>query len=150
MAQCPHCGGYRVTVETAHITRSGVEFKNVGCNTLFGLGLGVFILICGGAVISNGSYLGGCLVLLLGIAIIVGVVMLHLKILSVATGYKYECLLCGKRWILNSGDDQPSVTVRPDLIARGEQRLEEERQQAAYQRRMAEWNYWQQQQNKNS
>jgi predicted RNA-binding Zn-ribbon protein involved in translation (DUF1610 family) len=40
--------------------------------------------------------------------------------------YSYSCTLCGYQWSWQLGTPWPSVTVRPDLIAKGEQRLEKE------------------------
>jgi hypothetical protein len=42
-------------------------------------------------------------------------------------GYRYSCYICGNRWQWNVGTPLPRVTLRPDLIQKGEQRLEEER-----------------------
>ena len=51
---------------------------------------------------------------------------------------KWTCKLCGYRWVQKPGEVLPT-TVRPDLIAKGEEKLrEEERQRAAAL-------YWQQQ-----
>lgn len=41
--------------------------------------------------------------------------------------YHYYCYLCGYKWAWETGTPTPQVNVRPDLIAKGEQRLEEER-----------------------
>jgi hypothetical protein len=40
--------------------------------------------------------------------------------------------LCGYRWHLDPGNPPPQVQVRPDLIARGAQRLEEQQRLAEY------------------
>jgi len=46
---------------------------------------------------------------------------------KIATRYWYRCYLCGYEWSWRSDEPKPQVTIRPDLIAKGEQRLEEER-----------------------
>ena len=38
----------------------------------------------------------------------------------------YKCDLCGYAWYWGPGHPLPSVNIRPDLIAKGEQRLREE------------------------
>jgi len=43
------------------------------------------------------------------------------------TGYRYYCNICGNRWQWDVGTSLPRVTLRPDLIQKGEQRLEDER-----------------------
>jgi hypothetical protein len=54
---------------------------------------------------------------------------------TVARLYRYLCHLCGYRWTWRTGTPYPPVTVRPDLIAKGEQKLQEE--EAA--RRWRQW-----------
>lgn len=49
--------------------------------------------------------------------------------------YTYLCHLCGYQWVWQSDQPWPQVNVRPDLIAKGEQKLEEE---AAAQRKRDE------------
>jgi len=58
--------------------------------------------------------------------------------------YHYYCLLCGYRW---TEPPKPEVTVRPDLIAAGNQRLEQE----AAKRKADEeaWWWYEQQKKKN-
>ncbi|MDE3091271.1 MAG: hypothetical protein KGJ80_18035 [Chloroflexota bacterium] len=51
------------------------------------------------------------------------------------TIHHYTCWLCGYKWDWEPGTPLPSVTVRPDLIAKGEQRLEEEQRLAEEQAR---------------
>jgi hypothetical protein len=51
--------------------------------------------------------------------------------------HQFNCLLCGYRWEWREGEPWPEVQVRPELIARGTQKLEEEeeerkRQEALY------------------
>ena len=39
---------------------------------------------------------------------------------------EYRCDLCGYQWQWKPGTPYPSIRVRPDLIAKGEQKLREE------------------------
>ena len=52
-----------------------------------------------------------------------------------STTYYYSCALCGYQWSWQVGTPWPNVQVRPDLITKGEQRLQEE---AAERRRQEE------------
>jgi hypothetical protein len=45
---------------------------------------------------------------------------------EVGKSYDYYCQLCGYRWTWRTGEPQPRINLRPDLIAKGNQRLEEE------------------------
>jgi hypothetical protein len=45
---------------------------------------------------------------------------------TVATRYGFSCELCGYAWVWRTDQPRPPVTVRPDLIAAGNQRLEAE------------------------
>jgi hypothetical protein len=47
----------------------------------------------------------------------------------VGTIYHYTCSLCGYKWPWRTGEPLPPVQIRPDLIAKGEERLEQERRQ---------------------
>jgi hypothetical protein len=40
--------------------------------------------------------------------------------------HHFECAICGYRWSWADGEPLPPVTVRPDLISKGSQRLQEE------------------------
>jgi hypothetical protein len=40
--------------------------------------------------------------------------------------HHFECALCGYSWSWAEGEPLPPVTVRPDLISKGSQRLQEE------------------------
>ena len=42
--------------------------------------------------------------------------------------HEYRCDLCGYQWHWKPGTPYPAVSVRPDLIAKGEQKLREEEQ----------------------
>ena len=44
--------------------------------------------------------------------------------------YFNACYLCGYKWEWQVGTPEPSINVRPDLMAKGEQRLREEEESA--------------------
>lgn len=124
--QCPNCGGYKVETESDFLEG---EYERIGC--LFRLAL-----LC--------SFL-----LMLGIPFFYAVareaVFLGKRRKLVGQIHKYTCYLCGYEWTWKTGDPLPQVNVRPDLIAKGEQRLEEERRRQA-EAAAAAW--WLQQQQK--
>lgn len=52
--------------------------------------------------------------------------------------WRLHCLICGYKWSWEPGDPWPEATVDPDLIAKGNARLEQEEEEAARQR-AADW-----------
>ncbi len=136
--QCPNCGGYKV----------GYQYPgDDGCMTwtflLAGVG-GLFSCIfltllvifegidLGNLAIAAFMGAGGALVLLIGIAA-----------LQPRHTHLLECHLCGYKWDTRS---TPPVTVRPELILKGEEKLRAE-QEEERKRQEAMW-WWQQQQKK--
>jgi len=63
---------------------------------------------------------------------------------TVGVRYRSSCQLCGYQWYWKLGDSRSEVNVRPDLIGKGAQKLEEERQQ----KELAAWFWLQKQQRK--
>ena len=53
--------------------------------------------------------------------------------------HKYTCQLCGYQWNWQEGTPYPPVMVRPDLIANGVRKLEEEER-----RRQDDWDWYRQ------
>jgi len=138
--QCPNCGGYKTSQEIVAIdpktgnTMSGTGWG--GCVMALTIGIIIFIIIAlilsaiAGALnlnIEDNPITPICTV---SLGMFVGTVsfMMWFSRLSqgVNRGYtRYTCNLCGFQW-----DDRhptPKVNIRPDLIALGEKRLEEER-----------------------
>lgn len=60
---------------------------------------------------------------------------------------RYRCNLCGYIWEQKPGE-KLDVTVRPDLIAKGEQKLREEEEKRKELARHAAAHHWRQQQQK--
>jgi len=164
--QCPNCGGYRVTtskVETLWISVpfSSAERRKSITQWLIGIPVSIIIVLAIGflstalgldndnPVAIGVGWIGLpflCVILIAPFAI--PYLLFHKKTKNVVKGqlYHYYCSLCGYRWSWETGTPTPQVNVRPDLIAKGSQRLEEEeeeRRQAA----AATW-YLQQRQKK--
>lgn len=133
--QCPNCGGYRVSEETAYYSDSaGKHLANdptapTGCSLLVvAVGVAMFMVVQDTTI-----KIVGILLVLLASGALVGMLGLTRMIGSANKGLhrvnKYACLLCGYRWEWHQGDPLPSVTVRPDLIQKGEQRLQAEEEE---------------------
>lgn len=80
---------------------------------------------------SSGYIVSGVIVALLCLGPIVLVANRLWVRFNLPDRYHFLCKLCGYRWHLDPGDPAPAVTVRPDLIAKGEQLLIEEQNRAA-------------------
>jgi hypothetical protein len=100
--QCPNCGGYKVT-----------EHSNKGCASEVGMHL-AFTFIT------------------FGLWLIVWIII----VLSESgrpkpdpTLHRYTCQLCGYSWDWKERTPLPEVTVRPDLIAKGVRKLEQEEEE---------------------
>jgi hypothetical protein len=55
----------------------------------------------------------------------------HTEKAQIGMLYNYECRLCGYEWEWRSNTPRPVAIVRPELIARGAQKLEEDEKAAA-------------------
>jgi hypothetical protein len=154
--QCPNCGGYKVSTKTATITidrRSGKAIE--GCGALLLLlifavsgwfAVALFIALMEDPFIrSNPGPFMICF--MVGPAALGGPLFTGLFIRALSTylkadkvvkeKYYHACLLCGYEWSRWEDEPLPPVTVRPDLIVKGEQKLEEEREEEERRRRDA-------------
>ena len=142
--QCPNCGGYRVNEERVHTdpkTNRNVS-ESGGCGDwirAFVAGVAAFFVI-GGCIggelfgvkttdASYGTWVYATLFLSVALGIAALVITRRARRAALAradTTYNYYCLLCGYRWSWRPGTPLPNVQVRPELIAKGEQKLAEE------------------------
>lgn len=133
--QCPNCGGYKTQVHTTVIDRkSGKPADQIGC-----LGWGLITLLIIGAVgylISGGERVLSLASVILGILLAIFLHSLTLirndakvRKANRIEKYDYTCDLCGYEWSRRADESLPPVTVRPDLIAKGAQKLEEEEEE---------------------
>jgi len=134
--QCPNCGGYRVSLEkTEGLNWSrGTEWVGTLWLPIIGFVVSAAMLIC------SGSW--GHLEPFDNLSCLIGIFLLWMftwwawgkdklqRDFSTRKRYSYQCLLCGYQWTWTSGEPMPKVNVRPDLIAKGEQRLREAEQDA--------------------
>ena len=133
--QCPNCGGYKTEVTVKYIG-VGVLYEFLGCAVvvLTGVLAGGFVLWWFYAL-ASGNILPPLVAT--GVLLVVAVVGLILQLSrlhkqqyhEVPKEYSYKCHLCGYQWTWRTDEPKPRVTVRPDLIVRGEQKLEEEREE---------------------
>lgn len=133
--QCPNCGGYKLDTELTEMdSETGKKYKpNAGINLLLIIGgfivFGLVTKVIG--AISNNE----------GVSLVAGFVS-WLVFLSWGANketerkkkrkynlYNFYCNLCGYRWTWREGSPYPKINVRPELIAQGEQVLEEKRKQ---------------------
>lgn len=157
--QCPNCGGFRTQTISknsihapggARAPTLGVKLGRMGC-VLFTAIASLYLTLLMCVEITFGRGLGPASeeivipfsVALFGVplvvALLVGVAMwrrvmplpMHVQGPVIGTMYYYDCYLCGYRWSWRTGTPKPEIHVRPDLIAKGAQRLEEE--EAAFQ-----------------
>jgi rubredoxin len=135
--QCPNCGGFK-TFRPKEVWEE--ENKPAGY---------------------GGSVLGIIFVVLIAFIFPVGTIIAFFMLNNILkrdtkkpapSPYLYTCQLCGFRWEQKPEEVLP-ISVRPEFIQQGEQRLREEdekrRQQQAQAQRDAEGAFWLSQQNKN-
>ena len=158
--QCPNCGGYKVSTETKTIGRkSGNELP--GCGGFFllfllsaggWLGLVMFINAMNNPFLNNAFVMGFFGIAALGgpifTVLFIWALLIYLKVEKIEK-YYYTCLLCGYKWSRREDEPLPPVTVRPDLIIKGEQKLEEEeRERRRRDEEAAAWAHYQRQKRK--
>ena len=137
--QCPNCGGYRVATETKVIDVERGTTIDFGGAFWFFLVMGIVGVVGGTSGVIDVVFYGKsleysgvqlCILLPTGllftIPLIAMIVRYHKN--PMAERYYHTCWLCGYKWNRGSGEPLPKVTLRPDLITKGEQRLEEARQ----------------------
>ena len=137
-AQCPNCGGFKVSENPIRV-KEKLNARPLTRREKF--------------FWDNLAWIGTIAALtIIGIPLFIVIVLIfrtRFKTVQRVTGASYNCSICGYTWTRNVGDPFPSVTVRPDLISAGEQRLqEEEHRRQQQQQRDAEAAYWLSQQNK--
>ena len=151
--QCPNCGGYKTeTVKVEDVSvKENVTSDERKKNTISWLkafpvyvAIALVLFFLGGIIKDtdpSGSMLCGTFSI---VFILIAVFMIpysmtrKTKKIRVGQIYSYYCYLCGYKWSWETGTPLPTVNVRPDLIASGEQRLEEEARQAQIANRVAQ------------
>ena len=103
-----------------------------------------------GGLGTNGSEMSGLAVAVVAFCLFIALVgaawyLLPIHHRETHVGYGYECELCGKLWNEYFDQPKPAVTVRPDLIRQGEERLQKE---ADARQRYMEAAWWDEQQRK--
>jgi hypothetical protein len=140
--QCPNDGGYKVSTEIVYLDpKTGRElYDPSGCIWLFFVGTVGIILALGGVVVAliedhevtfENIFATIVCLIFCALAAITGLIHYaressYYKKVNKIIKYKHECLLCGYKWERREDEPLPEVHVRPDLIAKGAQRLEEE------------------------
>lgn len=136
--QCPNCGGYRVETKTETIDlKSGQNF-DFGWKFWFVLVFFAIAPLFMGTVALLARLSGQsmsfnpsddntliCCALPGGLFFTFGMVLYIRSYFKASKVEKYyhTCGLCGYQWSRRADEPLPHVTVRPDLIAKGEERL---------------------------
>ncbi len=130
--QCPNCGGYKVSQNIDRIDpATGNMVGSGGCGiavlfSILGFALAIYGTMSGNSVI---GFSGTALMVLVGFPLIVWLEIKKGQSQKRAYNlYNYQCNLCGYQWSWREGQPKSKVNIRPDLIERGEQRLEKEHQ----------------------
>lgn len=141
--QCPNCGAYRVASAIKAIDpKTGQEESEPsfgGCIFIaISLFVGVVILVVVFDDLSSGAPIEE-----IGWGILMGagaIAFAGLIFASMNAAYKrysknikkyyYSCAICGYRWSRMENEPYPEVKIKPDLIAKGAQKLEEEAREA--------------------
>lgn len=127
--QCPNCGGYKATSQKVSVKQitpisSEQRLKTSGIYLVVTAVLLVGMLIL---LAMKSGYATGCGAFALLYLIAMFVSLLKTNTTKViGSAYDFSCLICGYRWEWREDQKWPEVHVRPDLIAKGEQRLSEE------------------------
>ena len=143
--QCPNCGGYKVNVQnkTVIATEEKKQYTSFGGQLVAWFAIGIFVLwatisaisisvsIVGeGSGVIIGVSCGVILILFLAFvryrAVKKGTADWHLEKVPSIVKYDYRCEICGYNWTWQSDEPLPEVHVRPELIAKGAQKLKEE------------------------
>jgi hypothetical protein len=129
--QCPNCGGYKVNEDVIGIdSKTGKSFPVLGYCGFVVLLMVIYVMVGALwlAVYGNKPTTSSCLMSTVFILLFFwGTYKFNKREKRAWNLYKYECKLCGYQWEWREGQPRPTVNVRPDLIEKGEQRLEQQR-----------------------
>lgn len=150
--QCPNCGGYRVeTVNKADNKVTNREHTDFWFYILIGGGisLAAAIIFVWGIYDSFHRWRSHPVI---AAEVVIPIVLTLIGLLAMNAGWRHSkadqknlilhyyhtCWLCGYRWNRRADEPLPEVRIRPDLIAKGEQRLQEEARQAEIEHHVAQ------------
>jgi hypothetical protein len=134
--QCPNCSGYRVGIQNTKVIaieerkRYAEPFKLY----FWPFVVVLFISILAALIWHVGGIIIGVILILVQIAGVLervkkGTLGWYIERVPTIIKYDYYCHLCGYSWSWQSNDPLPEVHIRPDLIANGAQKLEQEEEQ---------------------
>ena len=149
--QCPNCGGFKTERRTFQINpRTGAQA--LGCNFAFILPVLLLVLwiVFAWQVSGNPCDSQQCRIVddpgatrfwVIGMAvaffggIVVGI-LLNIKLnAGLIPAVEAECRLCGYIWVERDDQPPPQITIRPDLIEKGAERLRKEEEEEEERRR---------------
>jgi hypothetical protein len=148
--QCPNCGGYKTETRTTLVDRRSNKPLLIQPQAAMWMMLFSTILCCAGfqtLIVWNAGPKDQSPWLCLGSMFLASIILFVLPVAKYGLNrtwseagyevYHHRCYLCGYEWSRREDEPLPPVTVRPDLIAKGEQKLEEEREEEERRRRDA-------------
>ena len=120
-AQCPNCGGYKVSSSTTPITqKTPISSSNriiIAVICLVMIGNGLYVITTPGADVIGVVY---SVPLILGLFGLFKVLFQPTHMKKVGDFYHFVCLLCGYHWEWREGQPRPKVNVRPEFLAKME------------------------------
>lgn len=131
--QCPNCGGYKLESGLTKINPKTGKKLGSGCSAVFWMSVVVTVISIGVYNAFDEGIANGMMIMIVFPLLLIGGAWY-----GIASGlaknraynlYNFRCNLCGYRWEWQQGTPYPKVNVRQDLIAQGEQLLEEKRKQ---------------------
>ena len=142
--QCPNCGGYKTEITKAEDMLQKVEIDSKERKKElikefkafpFLLGLSAALMIYGiRETPPINSFFVAIGVFLIGFDFIYLIYISIRKTKNIVTGrsFHYYCYICGYQWSWMPGTPRPVVRVRPELIAKGEKIIEENKERMAH------------------
>jgi len=133
--QCPNCGGSYVDTKIELLDLKSKTKFEFGCGFWFFMFMGGMMVALGINVLMNPNEYEGmekiglsCFAMPFGILILIAGITAVLRYLKgqMIEQYHHTCWYCSYRWSRRADEPFPSITVRPDLILAGKQRLQDE------------------------
>jgi hypothetical protein len=137
--QCPNCGGFKTNIDRIRKANPATrrEYANIRD---FGW---IIVIICAGLfsgllMFNNiGSQDGssikgmGIFIILLALVGLFFIFYLIRRRKDAVNKYYFHCTICGYQWNRLETEPEPPVTIRPDLIQKGDEELKKQQAGAA-------------------
>jgi transcription elongation factor Elf1 len=127
--QCPHCSGKKLNTEIFQIDSKTGSKINSSCGGIALLTILLFIVV---GTTSKGDAISGigvAAILVYFLFLIWDVIKSNQAKKRAYNLYSFYCQICGNRWEWAEGTPYPKIKVDLELIAKGNQLLEEQQRQ---------------------